>query len=293
MMKLIAVFVAAAGLKANAATDLPKQENIWSTRDARWLTLSEWREQAVQAGDVIVLGEQHAVGQTLSERVHHANQLRLMEEVSRVHSVSLGMEFFDYLKQDTLDLYLNGQLNESDFLATMGWGGNAYALYRPQVNFPYQNGGWTWGLNIPRALSSKVSRGQTFTAEEQALLPPLWERGGPEYFARFSDTMKGHVSDQKIEAFFMAQSLWDDTMAWRTSLAHPIGSADVFVIIVGEFHVDFGHGLPARLSRHGVTHVKTMVQAEVEDWTEQTLKEAIAPDTNYGERADYIWVYQP
>jgi hypothetical protein len=73
---------------------------------------------------------------------------------------------------------------------------------------------------------------------------------------------------------------------------HPEGTDQVFVVIVGEFHAEFGHGLPARLSRQGVAQVKTVVQAEVADWTAAALAEAVAPDVKYGARADYIWVYQ-
>jgi uncharacterized iron-regulated protein len=291
MMKLFAVFMAIASLRVNAATDRPVNEKIWSTRDARWLTLAEWRAKSVQAGDVVVLGEQHAVGDTPSERVHHANQLRLLEEISLTLPVSLGMEFFDYQKQNVIDQYVAGTIAEEEFLRLSGWGGNSFPLYRDQVLFPPAHGAKTWGLNIPRTVSSKVSRGVALTPEEEGLLPPLWERGGAEYFERFSETMRGHVSDQKIEAYFMAQSLWDDTMAWKISEAHPAGVPGVFVVIVGEFHVEFGQGLPARLTRHGVGQVKTMVQVEVETWSEDALQEAIASDAKYGSRADFIWVY--
>lgn len=275
-------------------TDLPKNEMIWSTADQVWLTLQEFREANVQAGDVLVLGEQHALGESPSEKIHHGNQHRLLFELARQHRVSLGMEFFDYPKQDIVDQYVWGQLPETDFLKQVGWGGNAWPLYRDQVKFAGATGGRTFALNIPRAISGKVARGgkQSLSADEQALLPPIWEVGSPFYFARFKEVMDGHLPPEMLERYFLAQSLWDDTMAWQISKNHRNGDDEVFVVIVGQFHAEFGHGLPSRLDRYGVEQVKTMIQVEVTDWRAKDLDAAVAADATYGNHADYIWVYQ-
>jgi hypothetical protein len=126
------------------------------------------------------------------------------------------------------------------------------------------------------------------TEQERTLLPPLWERGSAQYFARFQEIMQGHVPAEKIENYFWAHSLWDDTMAWK-ALQRPEGT--VLAIIVGVFHAEFGHGLPARLLRHGAANVTTVIQIPIERFTPELLREAIAPDPVYGDRADLIWVY--
>lgn len=281
-----------------AAVQLPKNEKIWSTRDARWLTLAEWRQSKIQGGDILVLGEQHAVGDSLSERIHQSNQLRLMTELALGWRVWLGMEFFEYPKQDVVDRYLSGLLSEPDFLRDIGWGGNAWPLYREQVLLPSRAGGHTWALNIPRSISGRVGRAgpDSLLAAERALLPPLWEKGSDLYFERFAEVMRGHVSEQQLMNYFWAQSLWDDTMAWQTGLRWPprAQAADdqVLVLIAGQFHVEYGHALPARLIRHGLSQVKTMVQVEVADWTDADLAAAVAPHVKYGALADYVWVYQ-
>ena len=247
-------------------------EGIWSSRASRWLTLEEMRAEVVD-GDVLVLGEQHAAD--ASSPQHHINQARLLKILPRV---SLGMEFFEYPRQATVDNFLGGVTTEAEFLTEVGWGGNFFPLYRRQLFLADA----VVALNMPRAVTRKVGRGELLSNEDRALLPPIWERGSELYYERFVEAMGGH--GPSLENYFMAQSLWDDTMAWRTSLRP---GKEAFVIIVGDFHVLYGHGLPARLIRHGVSQVKTMVQVEIDDWS--TREEAGAPNPKYGPRADYIW----
>jgi len=295
MLKGIATFFVtlcmSQSLLAQAAR--PMVEKIWVSQSQSWLTLEQFRAE-IQAGDILVVGEQHATEASLGARVHQANQLRLMQELGGTHRISLGMEFFPYPAQRAVDLYLLGQLPEDDFLREVKWGGNTFSLYRPQVLEPLETGGRTLALNIPREISSKVGRGgpESLTPAEQSLLPPLWELGSAPYFERFSEVMAGHASEQQLTNYFWAQSLWDDTMAWKISQHRLSVTDDVLVVIVGEFHSEFGHGLPDRLERYSLEQVKTMIQSEVTEWTEKGLAAVVSPHMKYGARADYIWVYQ-
>ena len=183
---------------------------------------------------------------------------------------------------------------ESDFLSLVGWAGNSFPLYREQVLAPIAQGGTTLGLNIPRHVSSKVAQQgpNSLTPAEKALLPPIWELGSPTYFARFSEAMSGHVSEAQITRYFWAQSLWDDTMAWKGAShlhAHP---DQALVILVGQFHAEFSDGLPARLLRHGATQVKVVIQHSVSAWDQTEIDKLVAPDPVYGQRADFIWIWK-
>ncbi len=192
--------------------------------------------------------------------------------------------------QGKVEEFLAGGLNEAAFLKEVGWGESPFELYREQVLFPKNHGGVTLALNMPSYISRKVSRGGplSLTEEDKKMLPPIWERGGAAYFSRFNEAMKDHVPQEKVENFFWAQSLWDDTMAWK-ALSRPAGS--VLTIIVGEFHAEFGLGLPARLNRYGAPVVNTVVQRFVDSWTSENLSLATQPDPIYGEVADLIWVH--
>jgi uncharacterized iron-regulated protein len=275
---------------------IPSSEKIYDSLKGEWLRPDEFA-LAIHPGEVLVMGELHATKDNVEDagiQIQHSDQLAMINVMrSRGFATSVGMEFLEYPFQKSVDQFLKGAISEAEFLKAVQWGSNPFDFYRDQILAPLKSRGTTVALNIPRAIANKVSRDGIFSLDEEdrAFLPPIWERGSDPYFNRFEEAMKDHATPAQIENFFMAQSLWDDTMAWNVS-KHQKSYDDNMVIIVGEFHVEYNLGLPARLARYGVQQVKTMVHAEVKDWTEEALSEAVKPDPKLGPRADYIWVFK-
>lgn len=242
----------------------------------------------VSPGTLLVIGEAH------DNAVHSAQHVALLQELRKMGlKVSVGMEFLEYPAQDALDRYLRGELPEAEFLKEAGWGGSNFDYYREQIRFSIGADGWTYALNSPRILSSKIARGglESLTAEERALLPPQLTRGNDGYFQRFQDAMGGHApKGDALERYFLAQSLWDDTMAWKALEALGRDPAQVLVIIVGEFHVQYGGGLPDRLRARGAGKVVTVSQLNVEGATPDEVTEATRATGPYGPRADFLWI---
>ncbi|MNL08745.1 hypothetical protein D3C87_1294800 [compost metagenome] len=93
------------------------------------------------------------------------------------------------------------------------------------------------------------------------------------------------------ERYFAAQSIWDDTMAWRAAefmKAHP---EQILVIVVGEFHVQYGGGLPDRLAvRLPDAPIITFSQFNSEGMTDEEVDKEVAPSTEYGPRSQFIWI---
>jgi uncharacterized iron-regulated protein len=274
----------------------PSSEMIYDSANGQWLSPDEFAI-TILPGDVLVMGEQHATKDNAGDagiQIQHANQMIMIDFLRyRGLMTSVGMEFLEYPFQKSVDRFLDGEISEAEFLSAVQWGANPFDFYRDQILAPVKSHGTTVALNIPRAIANKVGRDGIYSLDEdqKALLPPIWERGSEAYFNRFEDAMKAHANPAQIENFFMAQSLWDDTMAWNVS-KHKSNYNDNMVVIVGEFHVEYNLGLPARLARYGIQQVKTMIQTEVDDWTEDALNEAVAPDPQLGPRADYIWVFK-
>lgn len=259
---------------------------IWTGKGE--LSSIESLSEGLKTHSVIIIGENHYL------RTHQEQQLQIMEN-ARKHwpLVSVGMEFFSYIYQDQVDSYRLGQINEVDFLKSIEWGNAPFKFYKDQVNFPrYNFSERTWALNAPKALTSAISKSglQSLTPELQKLLPPNFTLGRETYRARFQEAMGGHITDpQKFQNYFEAQSAWDDTMAWRVVEFKKLHPRSALVIVVGEFHAQYGGGLPDRLKARGVEDILVISQVNTKGLTDEEIQKQIQPDPEYGPRADWIW----
>ena len=240
----------------------------------------------INKGQVLIVSELH------DNKSHHKNQRDLLIQIVRARvPVSVGMEFFDYTEQDYVDQYGQNLIDEDVFLKLVNWGSLPFEFYRFQVRLPYYSDGRTYGLNFPRRLSGKVAQGglEALSPDEQKLLPPNFQLGADTYFERFSETMKGHVSEEKIKNYFAAQSLWDDTMAWRAGEVMAANPDQILMILVGDFHVAYQDGLVARLRARGVQNILSISQVSTTGMTPDEKAETLNPHTRYGARADFIF----
>jgi uncharacterized iron-regulated protein len=102
--------------------------------------------------------------------------------------------------------------------------------------------------------------------------------------------MGGHITDPtKLENYFWSQSVWDETMAWRACEFQKTQAKGILVVIVGEFHVQYGGGLPERLRARGCAQVKTVSQVSTGGMSDSEKKSALEPHSKYGPRADWVW----
>lgn len=251
-------------------------------------TLDEF-VQDVQPGDVVVLGELH--GQDLIATM----QMQVLESLKKNGlSVSVGMEFLEYPDQYFVDQYRAGKLAEVDFLKKIRWGSFPFSAYREQILFPQACGLATIALNAPRELTSKIAKSgwDSLSEDEKGMLPEDFTLGNEGYYKRFKEIMGSHVPESKIKNYFTAQSAWDETMAWKANQhlsAHP---DQVLVIIVGEFHVRYGGGLPDRLKARGAQAVHTMTFVNTEGLALEERNAELLPSLKYGQRSDFIWEVQ-
>lgn len=245
---------------------------------------------AITPGTILVVGENHGLW------THQNQQMQILEAlIAKGLKVSVGMEFFSYTHQDLVNSYLSGELAEADFLRNIEWGSPAYDYYRDQVRAPLRAGGWTWALNAPRFLTGKIAREglASLTLEERALLPLDFTLGRASYKDRFLALMPHLPSQEAGERYFAAQSAWDDTMAWRVADFMAANSDHVLVIIVGDFHVAWGGGLPNRIKARlnsPQSPVVTFSLINTQNATAEEIANEIAPEEGGEIRADYIWL---
>ncbi len=256
--------------------------------------------QNVRPGSVLILGENHGIG---SHRDQHMILLNLLREKGL--KVSVGMEFINYPDQIFLDQYTSLQLNDEQFLKLVNWSGFPFEFYKQQILFPSTAAGEkTLALNIPRTITSKIAKTglESLTVTERNLLPLDFQVGRESYKTRFANLI--HVPVGPIlDRYFTAQSAWDDTMAFQGIQFLNSYPDHVLVIIVGEFHAQYGGGLADRIrSRRSDISITTLSQLwavkNLEDGTQvgltdDEIKEQIQPSTAEGSRGDFIWISKP
>jgi len=247
------------------------------------ISLQEMASQ-VKSGDIVMIGEEHNQAACASAQVQVLGALKK----NGLH-VNVGMEFLDITQQTYVDRYRNGELNEEDFLKSINWGGFDFAHYRDQILFPQAALQQELiALNAPRFLTSQIARRgiDSLDPTQRALLPPKFQKGRDSYFERFVSAI-GHIKNPKLlENYFIAQSVWDDTMAYQATQFMIRKPDSVLVIIVGEFHSQYGGGLPDRIKERGFRgNLWTISQLRNELSTE------MGPHPKYGERASYIWLF--
>lgn len=268
---------------------LPLNAQIYEGKTAQLASVEQIIE-GVLPGSVVFLGENHGLAAHRDQHMVILNKLR-----EKGLKVSVGLEFISYPDQLNVDEYVTGQLEEADFLKKVGWGKISFDFYRSQLKFPNsQNGEYSLGLNLPMTITSKISKQglESLSPEEKAIMPPNFEVGRDTYKKRFAEAAGAHCPN--LDRCFTAQSAWDDTMAWQAEkfiAAHP---EQVLVIVVGEFHVQYGGGFPFRLHvRNPEIPIRTLSQIWAEDYTDEDIQSELQPSVDEGPRADFIWVSKP
>jgi uncharacterized iron-regulated protein len=271
---------------------LMAKAQVYDGNTTAQIELNEVLDQ-IKPGTILVVGEMHGL------KPVHDQQMSILQGLrDRGLTVSTGMEFFNYTDQSLIQSFRSGDISQADFKKAINWGAMDFSLYGPQLLF----GDGGIGLNMPRSVTSTISKNglAALSPEQQALMPPNFELGNDGYKRRFLEAMGGHMAPEKFANYFAAQSVWDETMAWQALEFMKKNKDHVFVIIVGEFHVAYGGGLPDRLqSRMNQMEmcqdlkIKTISQIYTEDMTAEDLQTAIAPSAVDGKRADFIMLAHP
>lgn len=241
---------------------------------------------SVSPGSTLFLGELHGVSKVAEGQVEILKELR-----RQGHGLNVAMEFFPRKDQGFVDQFLNGTLTEALFLSSIGWPkATDFSHYRQQVTFPLPTQGErTLAINASRALTSIVAkRGlDGLSQEERKQLPPGFQVGRPEYYERFREAMEGgHIDESAMRRYFEAQSVWDETMAWSLIEAHSLKTT---VVVVGEFHVGYGGGLPYQMAQRAPSlPLTTLSFFNRHGMTEEELQRALSPHHQWGPRANFI-----
>ncbi|NTW59948.1 MAG: PDZ domain-containing protein [Nitrospirae bacterium] len=216
---------------------------------------------------IVYLGEYH------DRFSHHAIQLQIIQELhKRNGKLAIGMEMFQRPFQTTLDKYIDGSIDEREFLKRAEyfkrWGFD-YNLYKPILDFARREKVPVVALNLRKEITEKVSKDgmDALTDDERKELPAETDFSDEEYRRRIKQAFDQHKSkDEKDFDFFLqAQVLWDETMAESIDQYIRKNPDRQMAVVAGGGHVAYGTGIPKRVfRRNGFSYITILNDGDVE-----------------------------
>jgi aminopeptidase N len=237
------------------------------------------------------------VGETHEEFSHHVMELEIIKNLHRQgRSLAIGMEMFEKSFQRVVDEYIQGKIDEREFLKGTQyfkrWGFD-YHLYRPILLFARGERIPVVALNQRREIVDKVFQGgiDSLSAEEKEFLPSEMDFSDYVYRERLKKAFQEH-QDHKMrnfDFFCQAQIVWDETMSDSVAQflrAHP---DDQMVVLAGSGHLAYGSGIPKRTARrNGYDYAIILNDVDLE---KGIADDVLFPGTIPGETSPRLMVF--
>lgn len=233
---------------------------------------------------VIYIGENHPSPHD------HAVQAGILRHLwRRDPSIWVGVEMVSKPFQGGLDAWLAGETEEEELLAALQWEerwGYDFMMYRPIFEFARAHRLPLFGLNAPSELTKAASQGglEGLSAAQRAELPEL-DTKNEAHRKMVAEAFEDHkLSPERFERFYLAQLIWDETMA-ESVRTHALakGAPHRGVVLAGLGHVRERLGIPSRAERRGVSPDRVVVPVLLDE--ETTLEEALEDPAG-----DYAWI---
>lgn len=229
---------------------MPLVETVLGVETARSLKLKEIIDK-VSEKKIIYVGEEH------DKYEHHLTQLEVAKGLfARNRKITIGMEMFQKPFQKVLDNYINGEIEEREFLKSSEYFKRwifDYNLYKDILRFAREEKIPVIALNIRKEITEKVSKKgiDSLTEEEKKDLPDSMDMTDEEYRRWLEEVFEKHegFEGRDFAKFYQAQILWDETMAQSIDEYLKRDPDRQMVVIAGGGHLAFGSGIPKRAFR--------------------------------------------
>ncbi|MDD3471342.1 MAG: ChaN family lipoprotein [Syntrophaceae bacterium] len=201
---------------------------------------------------IVYLGEHHTIAR------HHRVQLDIIKGLSdRGISISIGMEMFSRDQQSILNDWLNTREGINGLalkLGSEGW--TNLRDYSEILNYAREIGIPVLGINASDALVRTVAREglEGLSSMQRQIVPDDVEDINPQYEKLLRLKLQVHKSfkEKKLDRIILAQAVRDSVMAQSIIefAQSNLGSDRVVVVIAGGGHLNYGFGIPERVSKH-------------------------------------------
>jgi uncharacterized iron-regulated protein len=211
--------------------------------------------QQLAQSNVVYLGETH------DSAADHQAQLDIIQALHQKNPrIAIAMEMFQRPYQSVIDRYLAGEITETQLKQLTEYEkrwGFSWDFYAPILRFAKSNKIPVVALNTPTEVTRKVSRQglNSLTSNERGLIPPVSEirLDSERYRERirqiYDEMHHGKGNSDRFEKFFLAQVLWDETMAEGVSKLLQETRDRQVIVLTGKGHVVYGDGIPSRVTR--------------------------------------------
>ncbi len=264
LQSLVSITIPIAGVAADVSM-LPGEDELRDTDTAVVETASMAGIDGLLARladtRVVFVGESH------DRYEDHLNQLRIIRGLHQQgRSLAIGMEFFQQPFQPVLDAFVAGEIGEAELLRQTEYFERwryDYRLYRPILRYAREHGIPLIALNVPKEITDKVGDAgiDSLTAAEAEQIPADIDRDHQAYRDRVKAVFDMHPKDEDadFEHFLDVQLLWDEGMAERAARFVEASPEHTLVVLAGAGHVEYGHGIPQRLTRRVEVPAATVI----------------------------------
>jgi uncharacterized iron-regulated protein len=302
LFSLVLLVVTAGGIPISLGSSLRETvsvETLSAKPDQTKKTFSP-RQQRILAdlatADVVYLGETH------TQAADHKAQLAIFKALHRQNpKLAIAMEMFQLPYQDALDRYIRGEISENQLLEQteykQRWGYD-WDYYAPILRYAREHQLPAIALNVPTETIRRAATGgwSGLTSQDKQWLPPRSEiqMDNPQYRQRLREIFDGmhaeYNSSGNFEFFFLAQILWDETMAANIAkfvTQHPEYQV---VVLAGSGHIANRYGIPNRVARRMRTADFTHKSVLLSSPPGNTAVSDSGDSNNMNSAiADYIW----
>jgi len=251
-------------------TGLSDTKQIYSLKEGKIVSKARLVD-VLRAYPVIFVGDFHN-----NENLHQFIA-ELIATLGKEYTLHLANEWFTPMDNNTLELFMDKELTEAQFLENISWKKNIgykYDSFKPIYQNLQKVDGKMYGINLSRAERKKISLIQLdkMNVKEKLFYKALDLNTSvhKQFISSFLHDchapLKNEDKQECLERMYRVQVAWDEKMGKESArLAKKIikGRKDKLIVFVGAMHLEFGLGVNMRFSRNStLPHVTVLPKSK-------------------------------
>jgi uncharacterized iron-regulated protein len=266
-----------------SSTDLFSATTVYNFHNSQYQSIREV-SQFLSGQAHYLLGEFH-----YNDKVQNA-QAHFISEMVKAHQADgafdVHWEFLNYKSNDLIKKkfikFKQDVLSVEQFLDSFNQ--SRAISYRSILNVTKKYNGQLYGVNASRKVKGQIIKDGLGSLNPEDI-PPNMKLGSAHYFERFKQVMAGHVSEEELKAYYLAQCYTDAVMSYYMN---NLSNNPLAFLIVGAFHSDYGLGTTKALRDLGKREIVNLKFVDKSLLSSADLSVLLNPSRKLGKVADYL-----